>query len=160
MEKERSFGICFYRFNKKTNNTEILLGQHLFTLNKWGLIKGRMEENENKKETAIREFFEETGIKLKFKYLEKYFFQKNFHKDIGIFMYNSENVKFHKSYFKNDELKYRTIENETIKWFPINELPIIHNNQKEMLKEIKEYINNDFNSEIIHNKIEENYELN
>jgi 8-oxo-dGTP pyrophosphatase MutT (NUDIX family) len=109
-------------------------------MNKWGLIKGRVENTENNKETAIREFFEETGIKLKFKYLEKFFFQKNFYKNIGVFLYNAENIKYYTSYFKNDELKYKTNENETIKWFPLDELPLIHNNQKELVKNIKEYI--------------------
>jgi len=56
-------------------------------------LKGKQEENEEPKQTAVREFFEESGYKLSKKDLEKYFEQKTKNKLVGIYISNWENIK-------------------------------------------------------------------
>ncbi|MCG3220580.1 MAG: NUDIX domain-containing protein [Candidatus Heimdallarchaeota archaeon] len=60
MELEQSAGIVIYNSGKY-----LLLnyGKSRVTANRWGLTKGRIEGNETVIEAALREAFEETGIK-------------------------------------------------------------------------------------------------
>ncbi|MHA1396644.1 MAG: bis(5'-nucleosyl)-tetraphosphatase [Candidatus Heimdallarchaeaceae archaeon] len=60
METEHSAGIVIYNSGKY-----LLLnyGRSRVTNNRWGLTKGRIEENETVTEAALREAYEETGIK-------------------------------------------------------------------------------------------------
>ncbi len=60
MQLERSAGIVIY------NSGHYLLlnyGRSRITENRWGLTKGRIEENETVMQAALREAYEETGIK-------------------------------------------------------------------------------------------------
>ncbi len=60
MQLEHSAGIVIY------NRGRYLLlnyGKSRVTENRWGLTKGRKEENETIMQTALREAFEETGLK-------------------------------------------------------------------------------------------------
>tara|TARA_B100001248_G_C27292922_1_gene413371 strand:- start:386 stop:790 length:405 start_codon:yes stop_codon:yes gene_type:complete len=84
---------------------------------KWGFPKGHMEENETEIQTAQREFYEETGYKLKCELnenYEKYIIRNNIY-----FI-----VKVH----SEDDLLQETIiipdqkEIEKSHWFSINEL--------------------------------------
>jgi len=130
-----AYGICLY---KKENNTiKVLLGKSFFN-NKWGFLKGAEEINENKYETAQREFFEECGIFVETKYFEDYFYQKNNKKNIGIFCVNSKNVPRLDRYFSHDRLKdlYQTCENEDVQFFDIKDLPDIKSKQQKIVKEI------------------------
>ena len=72
MQKIKAYGICLYKFDKKENQYKILLCKSVSSLNKWGCLKGGSENNETKKETAIREFYEECHIKIPQKYLTNY----------------------------------------------------------------------------------------
>jgi len=55
-------------------------------------FKGKQEINEIKEQTAIREFFEETGYKVDKFYLEKYFETKTKNKLIGLYLVNQHNL--------------------------------------------------------------------
>ncbi|MDR3124453.1 MAG: NUDIX domain-containing protein [Endomicrobium sp.] len=64
MVKETSCGAVIYKIENA--NPVFLLVKSVKSSN-WGLPKGHMEKGETEKETAVREIFEETGIKqLKF----------------------------------------------------------------------------------------------
>lgn len=67
---------CGIIYNDKSKNLFLLVfGKKSF---KWGFPKGHMENNESEEETAIREFYEETGIKVfKEQLLEKIRFKNN-----------------------------------------------------------------------------------
>jgi len=91
---EKSFGIVPYLFYQnriwiyiyENKNEEFLF------------FKGKQEKDETIKETAIREFYEETNIKIKKEYLEKYFETKTKNKKIGLFLVNAKNIN---EFFEN-----------------------------------------------------------
>ena len=60
MELEYSAGIVIYNYGRY-----LLLnyGRSRITENRWGLTKGRIEKDETVTQAALREAFEETGIK-------------------------------------------------------------------------------------------------
>lgn len=59
MKFEKSCGAIV--FKEEENNLYVLLVHH--NEGHWGIPKGHMEEDEREEETAIREVYEETGIK-------------------------------------------------------------------------------------------------
>ena len=61
-------------FNEKEQKYFLVYGRKS---NKWGFPKGHMEEGETEKETALREFYEETGFELKNQNLNNRFQIKN-----------------------------------------------------------------------------------
>ena len=70
---EKTYGIVPYMFYQ--NNIRIYIyenknGNFLF-------FKGKQEKNETNEETAIREFFEKTGLVVEKEFLEKYFETKS-----------------------------------------------------------------------------------
>ena len=94
--KVKSYGICPY---------QIMNGDIYILMNKtsksswWNFFKGKQEKNEKPQETAIREFYEETGVLVDKKDLEDYFEQINTRKDIGIWLldftsYNNRQFNF------------------------------------------------------------------
>ncbi len=58
MKKERSAGIVLF-FEKSEGNRFLLLN---YPTGHWDFVKGKIEQDENEHETAIRETKEETGI--------------------------------------------------------------------------------------------------
>jgi 8-oxo-dGTP pyrophosphatase MutT (NUDIX family) len=83
----KSYGICSYNLL----NNQILV--YVNKDNKLLFYKGKQEKNETPKQTAIREFFEESGFITKEIYLEKYFEQKTKNKLVGIFLVNFCNIE-------------------------------------------------------------------
>jgi len=61
-------------FNEKEQKYFLVYGRKS---NKWGFPKGHMESGETEKETALREFYEETGFELKNQDLHNRFQIKN-----------------------------------------------------------------------------------
>ena len=129
MYKEKAYGICLYK--KEKNAIKILLCKSVLSKAKWGFLKGVQTQDETIEETAIREFKEESSILVKQSYLEEYYFQENEDKDIGIFLVNYKNIKSCESYFDKDKLKdkYLDKENSDVKFFDINDTPIIKKKQ-------------------------------
>lgn len=66
--KEISAGIIAYHFDKDTKQFKFLVahpgGPYFKNIKKYGFPKGHQEKNESLKETAIREFKEETGLEI------------------------------------------------------------------------------------------------
>ena len=136
MNNIKAYGICLYKIEK--NNTKVLLCKSVASKDKWGFLKGVEEKNETKIQTALREFEEECGIKVDKKYLEKYFEQINSTKDIGIFLVNYDKINNIKSFFENGKLlnNYLSLENSSVKFFDIDNLPLIKDKQIHLTKEI------------------------
>jgi len=134
--KIKAYGICVYKKTKKSY--EILLCKSILSKNKWGFLKGVQEKNETTKQTALREFYEESSLNVKDTYLEDFFIQENEFKDIGIYLVNYKNIKNIDKYFNNNELKekYLCKENSEVKFFDINTIPEIKTKQNKISKKI------------------------
>ncbi len=59
--RETTAGGLVYRYNPQNRALEFLLVQD--AKNRWTIPKGHVEEGETTKQTAVREIFEETGLK-------------------------------------------------------------------------------------------------
>ena len=128
MSKEYSYGICPYY--KVQDEIYIILIQPKGHV-EGGFAKGKIEENETKEECAVREFYEETGLKVNIESLENYFEQNNKRKDVGIFLVNIFNMN------KNDKINLQSKEVYKIKLFNLNDEIKIYKNQEIILNEIK-----------------------
>lgn len=140
MEKIKAFGICLYKYNK--DSVELLLCKSIISQNRWGFLKGVALKDETSEETAVREFAEESGIKVEKKYLEKFFIQKNELKNIGIYLVNVKNVKNIEEFFKDASLKktYLSTENSEVKFFDSKRLPMIKKKQLFLTKDIVKFL--------------------
>jgi 8-oxo-dGTP pyrophosphatase MutT (NUDIX family) len=140
MLKSKSYGICLYV--QENGSLKILLGKS-FGKNKWGLLKGVKEFGETPKQTAQREFFEESGIFVESVFFGEYFEQINLDKDIGVFLVNGFDVPNLNRYFDKHRLKevYQTCENEDVKFFDIKMLPPIKSKQKKLITEVIAVLN-------------------
>lgn len=138
--KIKAYGICLYKKDK--NTIEILLCKSTLSKKKWGFLKGVKDNLETKQQTAVREFYEESGIDIKPYQLERYFEQKNKNKDIGIFLVNFAKIKDIYTFFTNNRLKdnYLCIENSDVRFFNIENLPPIKKKQVSMMEEIVNYL--------------------
>lgn len=138
MNKIKAYGVCVYK--KYKNSYKILLCKSVLSYEKWGFLKGGEYENETKKQTAIREFTEESSIPIKESMLEEYFFQKNNDKDIGIYLINAVNIKNLDKYFFDCTLnsRYLSLENSKVKFFDIDKLPKIKKKQIYIMQNILE----------------------
>jgi len=138
--KIKAYGICLYK--KAQGSHKILLCKSIKSKNKWGLLKGGRENAETPKETAVREFQEESSIIVRNNFLEDYFEQKNEKKDIGIYLVNYFNIKGISKYFHHDTLneRYLSWENTEAKFFDIKELPKIKTKQDKLVQEIVDYL--------------------
>lgn len=130
MAKEYSYGTCLYYINE--NNVYILLIQPKGHT-EWGFCKGKIEQNETIEECAIRETFEEIGIKINKNELEDYFIQNNKRKDVGVFLVNIKNID------NKQLLKINNSEVFRIKLFNINDEISIYKNQSAILNNLKNY---------------------
>ena len=120
-------------FKKEDYELKVLLVHHI--QGHWGLPKGHVEENESEIETAIRETFEETGIKAKvvgnFRETITYKPKENAIKDVIFFIGKAE----------NDILVPQLNEVSETDFIEINEALdlIAHNDEKELLKKAINY---------------------
>ena len=140
MEKIYAFGICLYK--KRKDTIEILLCKSVNSREKWGFLKGVALKYETQIETALREFYEESSIKIEPNLLENFFIQKNELKDIGIFLVNFDNVYGVNKYFNENKLykQYLSHENSDVEFFNIEKLPLIKTKQKYMVNDIINYL--------------------
>jgi 8-oxo-dGTP pyrophosphatase MutT (NUDIX family) len=136
LNKIKACGLCVYK--KTKTSYEILMCKSVLSTHKWGFLKGVKELNETDIQTAIREFYEESNIKINKNNLENLIIQKNKYKDISIFMINYKNIKNINIYFKNNILykQYLCHENSNIKFFDINNLPEVKKKQNKILDNI------------------------
>lgn len=136
MAREKAYGVCLY--TKYNDSYKVLLCQSVDNLNKWGFLKGTKRGTETPRKAAVREFMEESGIKIERKNLEHFFYQKNKRKDVGIFMLDGATVKNLDTFFDGDSLKkeYVCTENENVRFFDIEELPKIKKKQILLIKKV------------------------
>jgi len=141
MEKVKAYGIALY---KKENHTiKLLLCKSIFSKTRWGFLKGVVDDgDQTPKQTAQREFQEESGILINQNLLTKYFYQENDEKDIGIYLVNATKLDYINKYFKNDKLlsKYICRENDKVEFFDINNLPLFKKKQQRLLEDICKYV--------------------
>ena len=140
MEKIKAFGICLYKQNK--DSVELLLCKSAVSQNRWGFLKGVALKDESCEETAIREFYEESSIKVDKKYLEDFFIQKNELKNIGVYLVNSKNIQNVELFFKDNVLKknYLSSENQEVRFFDIKHLPLIKKKQVFLTNDIVKFL--------------------
>jgi len=136
MIKEKAYGICLYK--KSNNSIQVLLCKSIQSKNRWGFLKGGELNNETKKQTAIREFYEESSILVNYNHLENYFEQKNPDKDIGVFLVNYDKISHIDKYFNFNKLysKYLSWENSHVAFFDIDSLPTIKKKQIKLVEEV------------------------
>ncbi len=142
MKKKYAYGVCLYKVQK--NDIKILLCKSVSSLNRWGCLKGVLLKDETTHECAKREFEEESTIPVKIDQFEEYFEQENDEKDIGIWLYNSNKIKALDEYIYNDKLLYNKLswENSKVKFYSLKNLPKIKSKQKNLLMEIKDFLEN------------------
>lgn len=86
MKFEKSCGVIV--FKEEENDLYVLLVHH--NEGHWGIPKGHMEDDESEEETAIREVYEETGIKCEitsdFRETITYLVNDNIQKEVVFFI--------------------------------------------------------------------------
>jgi len=143
MKKVEAYGVVLYNIDK--DSIKILLCKSVKSRAKWGCLKGVKLSSETPRDCAAREFYEESSIKGVESYLfEDYFEQKNEEKDIGVWLVNVQKVANWKEYFFEDKLldNHLSWENSKVKFFDINDLPSIKRKQKQLVKDIKDFLQN------------------
>lgn len=143
----KAYGICVYKI--VDNDVKILLCRAYDSLDKWGCLKGSKLTMESNKACAVREFVEESGIRdVKEYYLEEYFEQKNDKKDIGVWLINSKKIKNFNRYFYGDRVfdMHISYENSKVKLFSIKKLPKIKKKQKQLIKDITDFLRSKYQS--------------
>ena len=138
----KAYGVLPYLLTK--NGIKILLCKSVASKDKWGCLKGVKTKNESDFECAQRELLEESNIKVDIALFEDYFEQINIEKDIGIWLVNAENIEDLNDFFIEDRLKDNNLswENSKVKFFYINNLPSIKKKQKNLMKEITNFLEN------------------
>jgi len=134
--KEKSYGVCLYRI---VNNEFYILLNRTSSVSELNFFKGKIENNETPKETAIREFKEETNVLLEQKFLEKYFYSYQKRKDIGIYLYQYENIQ-------NPNFNFCEKEIYSANWYKLSMLEDKHfsKNQRKLFNDILLYLKNRF----------------
>jgi predicted NUDIX family NTP pyrophosphohydrolase len=140
MANVKSYGIVLYKASKK--DIKILLCLGIASEDKWGCLKGSKDKDETAYNCAKREFFEESSINVDIALFEDYFEQINIEKNVGVWLVNASNIDNLDRYFDKDSLKpeYLSWENCEVKFFSINKLPKIKSKQKDLLRQIKEFL--------------------
>jgi len=144
--KEFSIGIAPYIICKKTKKIKILMIQSS-KKSEYGFIKGKKDNDETDKETAIRETEEEVYFEINDKnYLEKSFFQKNKKKDIKIYLININNINNLKKRLKKNKIKIKNREVYQCKLLNLNKKQKIMKNQEKIWSSIIIEMNNNIKS--------------
>jgi 8-oxo-dGTP pyrophosphatase MutT (NUDIX family) len=138
MKNQKSAGgVVFYEENNKREYLLVCSGKNFY----WGFPKGWVENNEDPKDTAIREIKEEVGLDVELipNFEEKidFFFRENnelVHKEVIFYLA--------KSYSKDVVLSY---ELKDFVWLNFEEAfeKLSYNNLKEVLKKAEDFLNNE-----------------
>ena len=140
MEKIKAYGVLPYKI--EDGKVKILLCKSVKSYNKWGCLKGMQDSGESAKECAKRELFEESSITVETYLFEEYFYQENDEKDVGIWIVDSKKIESFDSFFREDSLYTYLLswENSKVKFFDIDDLPIIKKKQKKLVAQIKDFL--------------------
>lgn len=138
MTKEKSCGaLVFHQDDNK--NIEILILKHRLG-GHWSFPKGHVEKNETERETAWREVFEETGLKIKF--CENFREKVSYSPKPGI----DKDVVYFLGYTEDKETNMQVEEVSEIKWVELSAAHsfLTYYNDKQLLKNAKKYIGENF----------------
>ena len=83
---------------------------------KWNSPGGKIDENENPEQNAIREVYEETGLKIKNLF---------YHGEINFFLRGKNEIAFQGHLFSTNDFtgEIRSTDEGELKWFKVNEIP-------------------------------------
>ncbi len=127
--KEQSFGICPYLL---MNGTIYVLLNRTSKSSYYNFFKGKTEFKEKPEDTAIREFNEETGVKVNREDLEDYYFQVNPNKNIGIYLVSFSKYKDYTFDFNKNEIW-------SAAWVSLATFIDMSKNQQQILENIKKH---------------------
>ena len=139
IEYEKSCGVIPFRLEK--NETLFLLVRNIG--GHWEFPKGHMEKGETERQTAKREFEEETGLKVK-KLLQRKYPEHYFYTWKGI--KKSKTVTYFLGHVQNGEVKIQEDEIIGHKWLPyqlaLKKLTFVEvrNILRDCRKELKKYL--------------------
>lgn len=131
MAKEISAGLIAYYFDNETKQFKFLLahpgGPYFKNVKKFGFPKGQVEEGEDLKETAIREFKEETGIKhIDYRKLKIRLERIGSKKNVYYYLYPMEEIwdlkDLYSNTFYSDKFQMEIPENDYYLYVPLEEL--------------------------------------
>ncbi|MFZ5352167.1 MAG: bis(5'-nucleosyl)-tetraphosphatase [Bacillota bacterium] len=136
MKFEKSCGAVV--FKKNANSNEYLIIKHK-NGSHWGFPKGHVEENETEQETALREIWEEAGIKVRlledFRSTMEYSPKEDTIKEVVYFI--GEAI--------DNEVKCQVEEIEDFKWLKYEDAmnSLTHSNSRELLKRVNNHLKNE-----------------
>ena len=138
LKETRSSGAIVY----KIEDNEIKYMMIMLIRGNWGFPKGHFESGETEKETAVREVFEETGLKVKF--------HENFRETIQYFPapFIFKTVIYFLAKTVTDKVKIQTDEVAEYKWVSYDEAAklITYRIQKKILKKANDLLLNELNN--------------
>ncbi|CAM2921974.1 NUDIX domain-containing protein [Hathewaya histolytica] len=134
MDFEKSCGAVVY--SSINGDLEFLIVKHRLSTH-WGFPKGHVEKDETEEETALREIYEETGLKVKldnnFRISTKYHPRKNTLKEVVYFLgeSNTKSVKL-----QEEEIGEHM-------WVDFNTAMnlLTFKNDKKMIKKVRDFLN-------------------
>lgn len=138
MKKEFAYGVIPFR--KRNGIFEFLLVQHKGGAKHWSFPKGRVEEGEEGKETAMRELEEETGLKAEL--LEEPTFSHTYEKTWEGEVYDKKAIYFIGAVSIEKEPTIQEDELVDADWFSYEEAhkKITFGDTKEILERAHEYL--------------------
>lgn len=133
MPKVVSAGIISYYFDKDENNYKFLVckpgGPYFKNKFVYGFPKGQVEENENLKQAAVREFLEETGVDvIDYRNIkdENIISIKTNSKNFYFYLYETPEVweteKLKSNFFLDEKTNKYYPENDDFQWMTLKEL--------------------------------------
>jgi len=139
---KKAYCLCIYKISKKS--IKVLLCKGVKSRDSWGFLKGVTLKNEDEKCCAQREVEEESSLYVKKQYFEEYFEQLNDEKDVGIWLVNASCIDDMDDKFMDDKLfdNFLSWENQKVKFFSLEDLPLIRDKQMYIMKDIKDFLQN------------------
>ena len=142
--KEISAGIIAYYFDKDSKQFKFLVahpgGPYFKNIKKYGFPKGHQEKNESLKETAMREFKEETGLDIDYLRLKTCIENITKKKNVYYFLYPMDEIwdtsKMYSNQVYIEKFKQSFPELDDYKYIPLEDLKNILFQQDKNLVEI------------------------
>lgn len=143
--KEISAGIIAYYFDKNSKQFKFLVahpgGPYFKNIENYGFPKGHQEKNESLKETAIREFKEETGLDVDYLRLKNCIENITKKKNVYYFLYPMDEIwdtsKMYSNQFYIEKFQESFPEIGDYKYIPLEHLEdILFQQDKNLVKKI------------------------
>ena len=143
--KEISAGIIAYYFDKDSKQFKFLVAQpggpYFKNIENYGFPKGHQERNESLKETAIREFKEETGLDIDYLRLNICIENITKKKNVYYFLYPMDKIwntsLMYSNHFYIEKFQQSFPEIDDYKYIPLEDLEeILFQQDKNLVKKI------------------------